>query len=175
MTFLAPYATTQKVDALERKPLKALFGALVYFYFVYIFFYLLSFLCNGSFYDTQGGIVSTLFPSSIDFGNLKGQSSNLTNTYMRVTVDLVMLMIWASHHSLFARGPVKRFQIEILGLPADLERSVFVLTATIMVHIIFTFWQPIDTPIWGDKDTDTWTYIGILIGWLLTFFVNFHD
>jgi len=143
MTFLAPYAVTEKVDALERCLLKAMFGAVVYFYFVYIYFYLLFFLCNGSFYDTESGIVKSLFPTSIDFGNLT-RNNDLSSTSARVIVDLVMLTVWASHHSLFARGPIKRFQIETLGLPADLERSMFVLTATAMVHIIFSFWQPID-------------------------------
>jgi len=173
MTFLEPYAVTEKVDALERSLLKAVFGVVVYFYFVYIYFYLLFFLCNGSFHDTGNGIVSTLFPSSIDFGNLASRNNNLDSTGARVIVDLVMLSVWASHHSLFARGPIKRFQIETLGLPADLERSVFVLTATAMVHIIFSFWQPIDDLIWGSKDTNNWTYLGILVGWLLTFVSTF--
>jgi len=172
MTFLAPYPVTEKVDALERCTLKAIFGASVYFYFVYIYFYLLSFLCNGSFHDKGEGIVSTLFPSSIDWGNMK-ENYNLSNTIVRVIVDLVMLSFWAIHHSLFARGPVKRFQIEILGLPADLERSVYVLSATVMVHIIFSFWQPIDERIWGDENASNWAYVGVVVGWLLTFVSTF--
>jgi len=172
MTFLPPYAVSEKVDALERKPLKAMFGTMVYFYFVYIYFYLIFFLCNGSYHDVDGGVVSTLFPTSIDFGNLT-RNNNLSSIAVRVIVDLVMLSVWACHHSLFARGPTKRFQIETLGLPADLERSVFVLTATAMVHFTFSFWQPIDDLVWGSKDTHILTYIGILVGWLLTFVSTF--
>jgi len=175
MTFLAPYPLAEKVDALETKPLKALFGALVYFYFVYIYFYLLSFLCNGSFYDHlyAQSILSAAFPSTIDFGNLRYPNNIVSDKGLRIVINLAMLSFWACHHSLFARGPIKRFQIETLGIPADLERSVYVLSATSMVHFIFHFWQPIYDNVWGETVTNIWAYSGIVIGWLMTFFSTF--
>jgi len=173
MTILAPYPVTEKVDALTRKPLRALFGALVYFYFVYIYFYLLFFLCNQSIHDTDRGLVSKLFPSSIDFGNVSCPECILHDNRARINAVLIMLAIWACHHSLFARGPIKKFLIETLRIPADLERSLYVLTATAMVHFIFHFWQPIELLVWGGQVTTNWMYCGILIGWLMTFVSTF--
>merc|ERR1719397_1926915 len=42
-----------------------------------------------------------------------------------------------------------------------------------MVHIIFSFWQPIDEPIWGTKNPISWAYVGVVAGWLLTFVSTF--
>jgi len=164
MTFLGPYPVSEKVDALERSPMKAVFGLFVYLYFVYIFVYLLFFLCNGSFHDQNKGFVYGMFPSSVDFGNLKNPSNTLEGKTSRIIIDLVMLTVWACHHSLFVRGPFKRFQIETLGIPADMERSIFVLSASVMVHGMFHFWQPVDDIIWGYRFSSVYTYLGVLFG-----------
>ena len=61
-------------------------------------------------------------------------------------VDVVLIALFGLQHSIMARPAFKCAWTRIV--PAQSERSVYVLMASIALLILFWFWQPIDTTIW---------------------------
>ena len=54
--------------------------------------------------------------------------------------DAALFTLFAAHHSILAREPVKR---ALAFIPPDLTRSVFVWTASVLLIVLCVFWQPI--------------------------------
>lgn len=58
-----------------------------------------------------------------------------------VLVDLVIFGVFAVHHSVFARAPIKAALARII--PDDLMRSVYVWTASLLLIAVVALWSPI--------------------------------
>ena len=58
-----------------------------------------------------------------------------------LTMDLLLFGVFAGHHSLFAREGVKRWLTR--WVPAPLERSVYVWTASTLFVIVCLAWRPV--------------------------------
>jgi protein-S-isoprenylcysteine O-methyltransferase Ste14 len=83
-------------------------------------------------------------------------------------VDVALIALFGLQHSIMARPAFKRAWTRMV--PPALERSVYVLAASIALLILFALWQPIGKAIWTVRpDTMGWLY-GIL--WAL-FWVGF--
>ncbi len=61
-------------------------------------------------------------------------------------VDLVLVSLFGLQHSIMARPAFKRSWTRVV--PPAIERSVYVLSASIALLILFWFWQPIDRTLW---------------------------
>lgn len=61
-------------------------------------------------------------------------------------VDLVLICLFGLQHSIMARPAFKRSWIRVV--PPAIERSVYVLLASIALLILFWFWKPIDRTVW---------------------------
>ena len=78
-----------------------------------------------------------------------------------------------------ARQGFKRWWIRIV--PPPIERSVYVLCASIALMILFIFWRPIDTIVWNVANPLLHDIIWLLfwIGWgsvlLSTFLINHFE
>ena len=77
-----------------------------------------------------------------------------------VVVDLLLIALFGLQHSLMARQGFKRWWLKMVPPPA--ERSVYVLSASIMLMILFIGWRPITTIVW-----DVANPVGRSILWLL--------
>lgn len=77
-------------------------------------------------------------------------------------VDVVLVAIFGLQHSIMARPGFKRGWTRIV--PAALERSVYVLAASIALLILFWFWQPIDKAVWTVSPDMRW--LGTLL-WVM--------
>ena len=67
--------------------------------------------------------------------------------WVPVAIDTALLTIFAGHHSLFAREPVKAWLAR--RVPAALLRSSYVWIASLLLILIGVAWQPIGGEIYG--------------------------
>jgi protein-S-isoprenylcysteine O-methyltransferase Ste14 len=73
-----------------------------------------------------------------------------------ITFNVTLFTLFAVHHSVFARGPVRRWVTNIV--PPELERSVYVWIASILFVAVCAWWRPIDGVVWSTSTTgaDLW-------------------
>jgi len=96
-------------------------------------------------------------------------------------VDVVLVAIFGLQHSIMARPAFKRGWTRIV--PPALERSVYVLAASIALLILFWFWQPIDKAVWTVSPETRWLsmllwaifWAGFGIVLLSTFLINHFE
>lgn len=143
-----------------KRVLVFLFGVISYAVFFFAFLYAIGFTGN------------VLVPKSID------TPSDATILQAFIT-NLVLLSIFAVQHTVMARPGFKKWWTKIVG-PA-MERSIFVLLASLALLLMYWQWQSISVIIWHVENP---VIAGIIkgffaLGWLIvllsTFMVNhFH-
>src|SRR5436190_5413719 len=62
-------------------------------------------------------------------------------------IDVALIALFGLQHSVMARQGFKRWWMQTV--PPPMERSVYVLSASIMLIILFLFWRPIDRIVWN--------------------------
>jgi len=97
-------------------------------------------------------------------------------------IDIGLIALFGLQHSIMARQGFKRWWMKIV--PPPVERSVFVLAASIMLMILFLFWRPIDGIVWSVNPIthpllNDLIWIAFWIGWLTvllsTFLINHFE
>jgi methanethiol S-methyltransferase len=94
-------------------------------------------------------------------------------------IDVALILLFGVQHSVMARPEFKRGWQRIV--PAQAERSVYVLSSSIALMILFFFWRPIDMVVWNVTAPALGTVIWLLfwIGWgtvlLSTFLINHFE
>lgn len=110
-----------------KKTLFLLYGVVAYLIFFVTFCYAV-------------GFVSTLFvPKHID-------SVPQSPLGFALLVDAGLLTLFALQHSVMARPGFKRWWTKFV--PEPIERSTYVLLASICLIILFTYWQPLGGVVW---------------------------
>lgn len=137
-----------------------LYGTLSYIVFLGTFLYVIGFVGN------------FLVPKSID-------SAPLLPFSQALAIDLALLAIFAVQHSLMARPFFKRWITRYI--PAEAERSSYVLAASLALILLVRFWQPLGGVVWQVEHTGAISVLyGLFaMGWLLvlvsTFLINHFD
>lgn len=138
-----------------------LFGVLAYLVFFATFLYLVAFVGN-----------FPQVPLAVDRGPE-------ASTGMAVAIDLALIALFGVQHSVMARAPFKAAWTRIW--PEPIERSFYVLLASLCLIVLFLFWRPIPTVIWAVTNS-TLTYLlwGLFgLGWLIvltsTFLINHFE
>src|ERR1700678_1495830 len=114
-----------------RKVLAALYSALVYVLFLGVFLYAIGFVEN------------VLVPKSID----SGTSGSIAGSLL---IDAGLLVLFALQHSIMARPGFKRLWTRIV--PEEMERSTFVLFASLALALVCWQWRPLPQTVWSVDD-----------------------
>jgi protein-S-isoprenylcysteine O-methyltransferase Ste14 len=93
-------------------------------------------------------------------------------------IDLALVALFGVQHSVMARRGFKAAWTRFV--PPPIERSVYVLAASVVLILLFMFWQPIGATVWsvnGAGAAILWTVFAA--GWLLvllsTFLINHFE
>ena len=138
-----------------------LFGVAAYAVFFATFLYLIAFVGN-----------CPVIPYAVD----RGPETALPAA---IAIDLALIALFGVQHSVRARQGFKRAWTRIV--PEPVERSVYVLLASLALIALFVFWRPIPTVIWSVEApwavNALWALFGL--GWLIvlvsTFLINHFE
>src|SRR5512143_2739602 len=111
------------------------YGALCYLIFFATFLYAIGFVGGGNLY---GAGKSLIVPRSIDLSPDRGGPLAL-----RLIIDALLLSVFAIQHSVIALAWFKRRWTQVVT--PLLERSTFVLLASLALLLLFWQWRPIGT------------------------------
>lgn len=145
------------------------YGVVVYVTFLLTFLYAIGFVGNFSF-DLG---VFQFVPKGMDTGGANWP------WWQALLLDAVLLGIFAVQHSVMARSGFKRAWTRII--PAEIERSTYVLAASLALIVLFVFWQPIGGVVWNVQSDAARVALVVLslIGWSIvlvaTFLINHFD
>ena len=131
-----------------------LYGIVAYLVFAIVIVYAIGFVC---------GLV---VPKTID----SGPAGPLMES---IVINLVLMTIFALQHSVMARPQFKAWWTTIV--PKSVERSTYVLLASLALALVFWQWRPIPGVVWEVKEPTIAAfllYFG-LFGWVLVFISTF--
>ena len=142
-------------------PILALaYGVAAYFVFLCTFLYAIGFV---------SGVV---VPKTVDTGPAGPIGEALV-------INVLLLSLFAIQHSVMARKPFKRWLTQFV--PASIERSTYVLLASLALILVFWQWRPIPAIVWEAANPAlAMALLGLsLLGWLIvllsTFLINHFE
>ena len=119
-----------------------------------------------------GFVEGLLVPKAIDTGAVVPVAE-------AVIVNLLLMSLFAVQHSVMARKPFKRWLTQYV--PVSIERSTYVLLASLCLVLLFWQWRPMPAVVWQVADPNlALAMIGVsMIGWgmvfLSTFLINHFE
>ncbi|MGB9366412.1 MAG: methanethiol S-methyltransferase [Xanthobacteraceae bacterium] len=140
--------------------LALLYGVAAYLLFFFTFLYAIGF------------VTGLVVPKTIDTGTVVPLTEALI-------VNLLLMSLFAIQHSVMARPAFKRWWTRFV--PQTIERSTYVLAATLALILLLWQWRPIPSVVW--ETTDPMAVIALtglsLVGWFLvltsTFMINHFE
>jgi protein-S-isoprenylcysteine O-methyltransferase Ste14 len=140
--------------------LGVLYGGVCYLVFLAVLLYAIGFVGN------------LLVPKSIDTGDR-------ASVVEALSVDLLLLGLFAVQHSVMARPSFKRWWIRLV--PYSIERSTYVLASSALLALLFWQWRPLPEVVWEVQQPVVAVAVwGLFLGgWLIvlisTFLIDHFD
>ena len=150
------------------------YGIICYVIFFMTFLYAIGFVAGGNLYRAGQNLI---IPRSIDLSPVGNGESFL----QKLLIDAILLSLFALQHSVMARQWFKRRWTKVVA--PLLERSTYMLIASLILLLIFWQWRPIgaDSPIWDVQNSAGRIVLESLFwaGWgmvlVSTFLINHFD
>ena len=142
------------------KVIAFLYGFAAYLIFFFTFLYAIGFVSG------------LMVPKAIDTGAVAPLTEALV-------VDILLMSLFAVQHSVMARRQFKEWWTQYV--PKSVERSTYVLLASLALVLLFWQWRPIPTVVWQIANPQVAAAIMGLsfVGWLLvlisTFLINHFE
>ena len=143
------------------RPAFLLYGVIAYTIFLATFLYLIAFVG-----DLPG------MPRTVDRGGPEGSLG------AAVAVNVALIALFGLQHSVMARQGFKAAWTRIV--PKPIERSTYVVLASLALILMFAFWRPIPTVVWeveGAAALLLWALFAL--GWVIvllsTFLINHFE
>jgi methanethiol S-methyltransferase len=113
-----------------------------------------------------GFVMGMAVPKTIDTGTGTSPGEALT-------INLILLSIFAIQHSVMARKRFKKWWTQFV--PQPIERSTYVLLASLCLLLLFWQWRPMPAIVWQVDDPNLAVTIATisLAGWTLVFTSTF--
>jgi protein-S-isoprenylcysteine O-methyltransferase Ste14 len=113
-----------------------------------------------------GFVMGLVVPKTIDTGTPSPAAE-------AVIVNLLLMTLFAVQHSVMARQGFKAWWTQFV--PKPVERSTYVLLASLSLLLLFWQWRPLPAIIWDVRDPDLAVTIATLsfAGWVLVFTSTF--
>jgi protein-S-isoprenylcysteine O-methyltransferase Ste14 len=113
-----------------------------------------------------GFLEGMLVPKTIDTGDVVPMTEALL-------VNLGLMTLFAAQHSVMARKPFKQWLTQYV--PAAIERSTYVLLASLALLLLFWQWRPMPAVVWQvDKAEVAVAVTGVsMLGWVIVFTSTF--
>ncbi|OAF14780.1 hypothetical protein AYJ54_41420 [Bradyrhizobium centrolobii] len=113
-----------------------------------------------------GFVMGLVVPKSIDTGTD-------TSTVEAVIINLLLMALFAVQHSVMARQRFKAWWTQYV--PKPIERSTYVLLASLSLLLLFWQWRPLPAIVWDVQDPDFAVTLATLsfAGWVLVFTSTF--
>jgi len=126
----------------------------------------------GTFLYAIGFVPGVVVPKTVDTGPV-------VSTGEALVVNILLLSLFAVQHSVMARKPFKRWWTQFV--PASIERSTYVLLASLALILLFWQWRPLPSIVWQITDPTfamamlALSFFGWLIVVLSTFLINHFE
>jgi protein-S-isoprenylcysteine O-methyltransferase Ste14 len=120
-----------------------------------------------------------VFVGDFTFAVITVDNGPLAPPALAAGIDIALIALFGLQHSVMARPGFKRWWTRIV--PQPIERSIFVLAASIALIILFLGWRPIDSVVWNVTSPLFIDLIWVLFwaGWamvlLSTFLINHFE
>jgi protein-S-isoprenylcysteine O-methyltransferase Ste14 len=120
-----------------------------------------------------------VFVGDFSFAGVTVNSGPEASVATAVIIDIALIALFGLQHSIMARQGFKRWWTRFI--PWSIERSVFVLAASIALIILFYGWRPINYVVWDISSPILHSLIWVLfwVGWgtvlLSTFLINHFE
>src|SRR3954469_19110444 len=127
-----------------------LFGAVAYLTFLFTILYAIGF------------VAGLVVPKAIDTGAK-------SPVFEALVINLVLMLLVAVQHSVMARSSFKQWWTQFI--PKPVERSTYVLFASLTLLVLFWQWRPMPAVIWHVEEPEmAVTLVTVsLAGWVLVF------
>src|SRR6266850_1779727 len=125
-----------------------------------------------TFLYAAGFVEGLVVPKTIDSGPVVPIAEALV-------VNLLLMSLFAVQHSVMARRQFKEWWTQFV--PKSVERSTYVLLASLALILLFWQWRPIPAVVWQVADPTAAQAVMVLsfVGWLLvltsTFMINHFE
>jgi len=113
-----------------------------------------------------GFVMGLVVPKDIDMGAPAALGE-------AIVVDLALMSLFAVQHSVMARKPFKVWWTQIV--PKSVERSTYVLLASLCLLLLFWQWRPIPAIVWQVENPNAAAAVAAisLLGWVIVFTSTF--
>jgi protein-S-isoprenylcysteine O-methyltransferase Ste14 len=138
---------------------------------------LFAIVCYAIFFATFLYLI--VFVGDFAFATLSVNVGPEASPGVAAVIDIALIALFGLQHSIMARPAFKARWTRIV--PPPIERSIFVLSASIVLMILFLCWRPINAIVWnvGNPIFADLLWILFWIGWLTvlvtTFLINHFE